>query len=240
MPTELSINKFNFEIMNKNRIYTANFMIIGSSRVYQQQIISIVKDFSKYIETKKIVCITDFEEIRAEYEQIKNDNNNDNFSIHNSENIDELLNNIINIQKEEGIKLRNNNDNIYNNQKEYIVIIIDNIKHSEFSASLRTILFDGRQLGIKLILTCQYMLSLKPEIRANFDYIFFFGEKRNKSDLERMHKYFFGFFDKFYTFQKVYEKCVEDNSWCIVCNNHSRSNKIEDIVFYYTYSPNNN
>lgn len=218
---ELSIHKFDIG----TSINSSNFMIIGSRRNCQQQIIYIIKNIVQCIKTTNVICITDNEESQTEYDFLNN--------IHNSDNIDEQLIEVINIQKKKCKKLFLAGSNIYEHPQEYICIIIDIIDPTKFNlASLKTIIFDGRLLGIKLIVTCQYILSLGPELRANIDYLFLFGEKRSKSsgcssDLKRTYLQFFGFLDTFNAFIKLYEKCESENSWCIVLD------RKKDTVFYY-------
>tara|TARA_B100001758_G_C17938233_1_gene366967 strand:+ start:63 stop:473 length:411 start_codon:yes stop_codon:yes gene_type:complete len=74
-------------------------------------------------------------------------------------------------------------------------------------------------------------MDLSPDLRANIDYVFVLRENilANK---EKIYKNFFGIFPTFDIFNQVMTKCTE-NFECLVLDNTSRSNEIEDVVFYY-------
>ena len=100
---------------------------------------------------------------------------------------------------------------------------------------MKEIFFNGRHLHITTIITFQYMMSMSPEYRTNIDY--FIACRENRIDnLIRLHKYFFGIFSKFDDFRKVFMECT-NNYGCIVLDNTSGSNKIEDQVFWFKAQP---
>ena len=80
-------------------------------------------------------------------------------------------------------------------------------------------------------MTLQYAIDLPPALRANSDYIFVFKEPV-LANREKLYKNFFGIFPTFDMFNKVMDACTE-NYECIVLDNTSKSNRIEDCVFWY-------
>ena len=77
----------------------------------------------------------------------------------------------------------------------------------------------------------QYCMDLPPALRANVDYVFILRENIIQNR-EKLYKSFFGIFPTFDMFNKVMDACTE-NYECIVLDNTSKSNKIEDCVFWY-------
>jgi hypothetical protein len=97
--------------------------------------------------------------------------------------------------------------------------------------NMRCVFMNGRHYRIFFMLTMQYCMDLPPALRANIDYIFVLRENilQNK---EKIYKNFFGIFPTFDSFNEVLTQCTE-NFECLVLDNTSRSNKIEDCVFWY-------
>ena len=97
--------------------------------------------------------------------------------------------------------------------------------------NMRCVFMNGRHYRILLLLTMQYCMDLPPALRANIDYIFVLKENilQNK---EKIYKNFFGIFPTFDAFNEVLTQCTE-NYECLVLDNTSRSNNIEDCVFWY-------
>jgi len=97
--------------------------------------------------------------------------------------------------------------------------------------NMRCVFMNGRHYRILLLLTMQYCMDLPPALRANIDDIFVLKENilQNK---EKIYKNFFGIFPTFDAFNEVLTQCTE-NYECLVLDNTSRSNNIEDCVFWY-------
>ena len=96
---------------------------------------------------------------------------------------------------------------------------------------IRGIFMNGRHWDIFFMLTMQYCMDLSPDLRANIDYIFILRENIIQNR-EKIYKNFFGIFPTFDMFSHVLNSCTE-NFECLVLDNTSRSNKIEDVVFWY-------
>jgi hypothetical protein len=101
--------------------------------------------------------------------------------------------------------------------------------------NMRCVFMNGRHYRIFFMLTMQYCMDLPPALRANIDYIFVLKENiiQNK---EKIYKNFFGIFPTFDSFNEVLTQCTE-NYECLVLDNTSKSNKIEDVVFWYKAKP---
>jgi hypothetical protein len=100
---------------------------------------------------------------------------------------------------------------------------------------IRLIFMNGRHWKITFIVALQYMMDITPDLRTNIDYIFVLRENI-KANQERLYKYFFGCFQKFSHFQEAFIECT-NNYECLVLDNTSKSNKIEDCVFWYKATP---
>ena len=96
---------------------------------------------------------------------------------------------------------------------------------------IRQCFMNGRHWKLFFVLTMQYCMDLTPDLRANVDYIFILRENIVQNR-ERLWKSFFGVFPSFELFNQVMNACTE-NYECLVLDNTSKSNKIEDCVFYY-------
>ena len=71
----------------------------------------------------------------------------------------------------------------------------------------------------------------QKHLRSNIDYIFVLRENIIQNQ-EKIYKNFFGIFPNFHIFQDVLTSCTEGYD-CLVLDNTSRSNKIQDCVFWY-------
>ena len=96
---------------------------------------------------------------------------------------------------------------------------------------IRQCFMNGRHWKLFFILTMQYCMDLSPDLRANVDYVFILRENIIQNR-ERLWKSFFGVFPSFDLFNQVMNACTE-NYECFVLDNTSKSNRIEDCVFYY-------
>ena len=96
---------------------------------------------------------------------------------------------------------------------------------------IRQCFMNGRHWKLFFMLTMQYCMDLTPDLRANVDYVFVLRENIIQNR-EKIFKSFFGVFPNFDSFNQVMDQCTE-NYECLVLDNTSKSNKIEDCVFYY-------
>lgn len=103
---------------------------------------------------------------------------------------------------------------------------------------MRQIFMNGRHWGIFLLVTSQYVADAGPEIRSNCDYVFCCRENIQQNR-ERLWRMFFGIFPTLESFNQALSACTEDYQ-CLVLDNTSKSNRIEDCVFWYKAKIRNN
>jgi hypothetical protein len=96
---------------------------------------------------------------------------------------------------------------------------------------MQEVFMDGRHFDLFFILTMQYPLGIGPDLRTNFDFIFLFGE--NFTNIQRkVHEHYAGMFPTFESFKKVFRACTV-NFGCMVINNRTKSDNIEDMVYWW-------
>ena len=98
--------------------------------------------------------------------------------------------------------------------------------------NVRGMFMNGRHWKTLFLLTTQYCMDLPPDLRANLDYIFVLRENIIQNQ-ENLYKNFFGLFATFDAFREVLNQCTEGYD-ALVLDNTSRSNKIEDCIFWYS------
>ena len=96
---------------------------------------------------------------------------------------------------------------------------------------IRQCFMNGRHWKLFFMLAMQYCMDLTPDLRANVDYVFILRENVIQNR-EKLFKAFFGVFPSFDIFNQVMDQCTE-NYECLVLDNTSKSNKVEDCVFWY-------
>jgi hypothetical protein len=97
--------------------------------------------------------------------------------------------------------------------------------------NIRYIFMNGRHKKLFFLITMQFVLGISPELRTNVDYIFICRENII-SNRKRLYDAFAGMFPTFECFCSVMDQCTE-NFECLVIDNTSRSNRLEDQVFWY-------
>jgi hypothetical protein len=103
---------------------------------------------------------------------------------------------------------------------------------------IRNLFYNGRHWAIFTLMTSQYMLDLGPDLRTNVDFVFILREPI-RANRERLWKAFGGIFPTFEQFNAVMD-AVTNEYGCLVIDNTSKSNKIEDVAFWYKANPNRN
>jgi hypothetical protein len=124
---------------------------------------------------------------------------------------------------------------IKNNEKnKSAFLLLDDCMYDKKSLrdkTMRMIFYNGRHWGLCLMLAMQYCMDLTPDLRCNIDYVFILRENIVQNR-EKLWKNFFGIFPTFDMFNQVMTACTE-NYECLVLDNTSKSNKIEDVVYWY-------
>lgn len=96
---------------------------------------------------------------------------------------------------------------------------------------MRLLFMNGRHWKVMLIITMQYPLGVPPTLRTNIDYVFILREPYI-ANRKRIYENYAGMFPTFESFCQVMDQCTE-NYECLVINNNSKSNKLQDQVFWY-------
>jgi hypothetical protein len=97
--------------------------------------------------------------------------------------------------------------------------------------NIRYIFMNGRHKKLMFLVTMQYVLGISPELRTNVDFIFILRENII-SNRKRIYDAFAGMFPTFESFCSVMDQTTE-NYECLVIDNTSKSNRLEDQVFWY-------
>jgi hypothetical protein len=97
--------------------------------------------------------------------------------------------------------------------------------------NIRYIFMNGRHKKLMFMITMQFVLGISPELRTNVDYIFICRENII-ANRKRLYDSFAGMFPTFECFCTVMDSCTE-NFECLVIDNTSKSNRLEDQVFWY-------
>ena len=96
---------------------------------------------------------------------------------------------------------------------------------------IRSLFMNGRHYGLLYILALQYVLGIPPVLRGQVDYVFILRENIVASR-RRIYEQFAGIFPTFELFCQIMDQCTE-NYECLVIHNGSKTNKLEDCVFWY-------
>ena len=113
------------------------------------------------------------------------------------------------------------------------VILDDCLYDSSWTKSkyVRSLFMNGRHWKVFFIITMQYAMGIPPNLRTNIDYVFILRENIVQNR-KRIYECYAGMFPTFEIFCQVMDQTTENYS-CLVINNNSKSNKLEDQVFWY-------
>lgn len=100
------------------------------------------------------------------------------------------------------------------------------------SKFMRKLHMNGRHAKITFINTMQYVMGIPPETRSQVDYVFAMGEDA-KDTKEKLHKYFFGVFETYKDFEKVFNKATENFGCLVIKRTKAKSQNLEDKIFWY-------
>ncbi len=90
---------------------------------------------------------------------------------------------------------------------------------------------NGRHIDATLIITVQYQLGIKPVMRVNTDFIFICKETK-RMESEKLWKHYAGMFQTYDMFLQIFNQ-VTNNFGCLVIDNTSNSDRLEDQVYTY-------
>jgi hypothetical protein len=113
-------------------------------------------------------------------------------------------------------------------------LILDDCLYDEswtHDKNIRYVFLNGRHQKIFFLITMQYPLGIPPVLRTNVDYAFILREPYF-SNRKRIFDNFGSAFPNFEFFCQIMDQCTE-NFECLVINNNTRSNRLEDAIFWY-------
>lgn len=96
---------------------------------------------------------------------------------------------------------------------------------------IEQLFYEGRHFNITLIMTLQFSLGLPPNLRNNVDYVFLCSCPKIKEQ-EKYYTHFGSMFPNFKQFKSIFTEFTK-NHGCMVINVLSRSDNLEDQVYYY-------
>jgi hypothetical protein len=114
------------------------------------------------------------------------------------------------------------------------VVIMDDCMYDNKWVSdkfIRSLFMNGRHYGLMYILALQYVMGIPPVLRGNVDFVFILRENM-VANRRRIYEQFAGIFPTFEFFCQIMDQCTE-NYECLVIHNGSKSNKLEECVFWY-------
>jgi hypothetical protein len=97
--------------------------------------------------------------------------------------------------------------------------------------NVRAIFMNGRHYKLLYVLTMQFVLGIPPVLRSQIDYIFLLREP-SVANQRRIYDNFGGVFPNFDIFSQIMAQTTQ-NYECMVIDNTSRSNQLQDQVFWY-------
>ena len=97
--------------------------------------------------------------------------------------------------------------------------------------AMRSIFFNGRHDNISLIVCCQYMMDIDVSLRTNVDYIFTMRENI-LMNRQKLHKYFFGQFERFDEFDRVMQACTQDYRALVLDGTVSATDPKDTVKWY--------
>jgi hypothetical protein len=107
------------------------------------------------------------------------------------------------------------------NKKANICVVLDDCLSSkgDFMKNLiiSELLFNGRHYRITYILTMQFPLIIKPELRCNFDYVLLLADD-TISNQKRIFDYYAGIFPNFDGFRQTFIQATEDYGCLCIIN----------------------
>jgi len=134
------------------------------------------------------------------------------------------------VQKIEQDKERGVNSNI----DPRAFMILDDCMYDDswtHDKNIRNLFMNGRHFKVFFIITMQFPLGIQPALRTNVDYVFILREPY-MNNRRRLYENYGSAFPSFEFFCQMMDQCTQ-NYECLVINNNTQSNKLEDTIFWY-------
>jgi hypothetical protein len=97
--------------------------------------------------------------------------------------------------------------------------------------AIQSAFLNGRHFNLLFVVTLQYPMGLPPMLRGNIDYVFILRDNLI-SNRKRIYENYAGIFPTFDFFCQTVTACTSDYEMLVI-NNNSKSNRLEDQVFWY-------
>ena len=97
--------------------------------------------------------------------------------------------------------------------------------------NIKRIFMNGRHFAITFVLTLQDPMLIRPALRTNADWVFLLKDN-NYTNRKKLWEHYAGIFPTFDAFNSVMLACTHDYR-CLVVNNRSLSNEIQDVIFWW-------
>lgn len=97
--------------------------------------------------------------------------------------------------------------------------------------NIRMLFMNGRHYKVLFLITMQFPLGIPPSLRLQVDFVFILRDNVIQNR-KKTYESFAGMFKTFDMFCQVMDQCTE-NYECLVIDISSKSNRLEDQVFWY-------
>lgn len=114
------------------------------------------------------------------------------------------------------------------------LLILDDCMYDESwhrDPNIRYLFLNGRHLKVFFLITMQYALGIPPALRTNIDFVFILKEP-SITNRKKLFDNYGSAFPSFEFFCQIMDQCT-NNFECLVIDNTSLSNKLEDCIFWY-------
>lgn len=119
-----------------------------------------------------------------------------------------------------------------NNLKSKGIIVLDDCLQSKCNwmndPAILELFYNGRHYNTSMILSMQFPLGIRPELRCNFDYAFLLAEDF-MSNQKRLYDHYGGMFPTFGSFRESFTSITQDYK-CMVIENRGSGLQITDKV----------
>lgn len=101
--------------------------------------------------------------------------------------------------------------------------------------NVRMLFMNGRHYKVLFLITMQFPLGMPPSLRLQVDFVFILRDNVIQNR-KKTYESFAGMFKTFDLFCEVMDQCTEDYT-CLVIDISSKSNRLEEQVFWYRAEP---
>ena len=115
-----------------------------------------------------------------------------------------------------------------------LLILLDDIMYQKGvlkSTTMRYLFFNGRHEQISLVCCAQYLMDIDVSLRTNIDYVVSMRENI-LVNRQKLHKFFFGQFNKFDEFDKVFSACTSDYKALVLDGTVSSTEPTDSVRWY--------